>query len=70
MLHKQVKVRKGVAERHCGFDRGTSVEAITEVEIGKRKEIELKNMVRMAVDQEENSKDVLRESIKHTVLTK
>ena len=46
------------------------MEAITEVEIGKRKEIELKSMVRMAVDQEENSKDVLRESIKHIVLTK
>ena len=46
------------------------MEAITEVEIGKRKEIELKSMVRMAVDQEENSKDVLREAIKHIVLTK
>ena len=59
-----------MAGGHCDFDRGKSMEAITEVEIGKRKEIELKSMVRMAVDQEENSKDVLRESIKHIVLTK
>lgn len=50
-----------MAEGRCDFDRGESMEAITEVEIGKRKEIELKNMLRMAVDQEENSKDVLRE---------
>lgn len=59
MLHKDVKVRKVVAERHCDFARSRN-----------REEIELKTMVRMAVDQEENSKDVLGESIKHTVLTK
>ena len=35
-LKKNVKVRKVVGKRHCDFDRGTSIEAITEVEIGKK----------------------------------
>lgn len=36
-----------MAGGRCDFDRGKSMEAVTEEEIGKRKEIELKSMVRI-----------------------
>lgn len=68
MLHKKIKVRKGVAEGRCDFDRGDSMEAITS---GNREEE--RNRIEKYAQNGSRSRGEFKgclERVKHIVLTK